>query len=387
MRVLDYRSPPIDKACGEGLMPDAVEALEALGVSLPVAGGGRPFVGIRWHQTKRGGASTAAIDGKFPGRPGIGLRRVLLHEALVRRADEVGVELCWGERATDCVLRDGSFVVSTSSGEELGGRGQVLVAADGLRSRLRTRSGLSKPPNRRSGRVGVRRHIEIEPWSDVVEVWWGDGIEAYVTPIADRSVGVAILFTPEKLRALRRAEPKGDGCAFGVLLRSFRELEERLSGAPVLSRDLGLGPLRQRVRAVVKRNLYLVGDASGYIDAITGEGMALAFEQAQVLATSLSQGRPALYARAHRRLGQRPRLITELVLLLSRHPGLRRRVFRVLASDESLFGRLLAVHVRSASLAKASATFGRLGWCLLARRPRWRLQQGRRQRDRVSRGL
>ena len=84
--VLDRRRPPLDKACGEGLMPDAVSRLAALGVEVA----GRPFRGIRYLD------GATAAEGTFPGPPGMGVRRTALHAALVRRAEEVGVALRWG---------------------------------------------------------------------------------------------------------------------------------------------------------------------------------------------------------------------------------------------------------------------------------------------------
>ena len=48
-------------------------------------------------------------------------------------------------------------------------------------------------PARGAVRYGLRRHYRVAPWSDLVEVHWADDAEAYVTPVAEDLVGVAVL--------------------------------------------------------------------------------------------------------------------------------------------------------------------------------------------------
>ena len=77
--VIDHAVPPIDKACGEGLMPDCIAALAQLGVCIP-AGAGVPFNGIQFL------GESSSVTADFPNGPGIGLRRVMLHQLLSSRA-------------------------------------------------------------------------------------------------------------------------------------------------------------------------------------------------------------------------------------------------------------------------------------------------------------
>ena len=316
--VLDLGTPPIDKACGEGLMPDGAEILRDLGVDLEAIEK-RPFRGVRYVDGDR------VAEGRFPDAPGLGIRRKVLHQALSRRAAEVGVELQWGRRVSG--LSDGGFVTD-------GGvfKGTWLVGADGRTSRVRKWAGLDGRRAKRR-RIGLRRHYEIEPWSDLVEVSWRDAYEAYVTPVGDRLVGVAML-------------SEGQSNDFDKLLAGFPELRERLCGAPVASTDRGAGPLEQRCRKVTSDNLALVGDAAGYLDAITGEGLALAFHQAGALVEALIDGDLALYRAAHRRIVRYPTAVTRLLLEVERRPVLRRRVMRSLANDPSLMSRFLALKMR-----------------------------------------
>lgn len=317
--LLEAARPPIDKACGEGLMPDGVELLLRLGVD--VAGvETRPFRGIRYVD----GELTA--DGAFPGEPGLGIRRTVLHRALVARAEDIGVDLRWGVRVDG--LSAGSF--ETESGPVAG---RWLVGADGRVSRVRRWAGLDGRPARRR-RVGLRRHYEIEPWSDLVEVYWANGCEAYVTPVGERLVGVAIL-------------TEGGRVVFDDDLGRFPALVRRLAGAPVASKDRGAGPLEQRSRRVVSGNLALVGDASGYLDAITGEGLALSFHHAFALVKALAAGNLVEYTRSHRRIGRYPTTITRLLLFVERRPRLRRRVMQSLVGDPALMSRFLKLKMQT----------------------------------------
>lgn len=316
--VLDASGPLIDKACGEGLMPDGVEALSFMGVDFEGVETGA-FGGIRYVD---GGV---VAEGRFPGAQGLGIRRTVLHDVLRRRALQVGVDLRWGCRVVG--LTEGGFV--TDDGPVMG---RWLIGADGRLSRVRKWAGLDgRRASRR--RVGLRRHYEIDPWADLVEVHWDDGCEAYVTPVGQRLVGVAVLW-------------EGKAMPFEVLLSRFPTLEERLAGAAVASTDRGAGPLEQRCRRVTQGSLALVGDAAGYLDPITGEGLALAFHEAGAVVEAILDGRLDAYRAAHRRIVRYPLAVTRLLLEVERRPGLRRRVMRSLASDATLMSRFLALKMR-----------------------------------------
>jgi menaquinone-9 beta-reductase len=363
VQVLDRRSAPIDKACGEGLMPDAVAILERLGVALPRH---QSIAGIRYIDDAH------RAEGTFPRRPGAGVRRVELHRALLDRARELEVNVRERVRVTGLHRGDedgrGVRWVLGSDGGPVAPR--WIIGADGLHSRLRHWSGLADGRRRNATRrFGIRRHFRVRPWTDFVEVYWSEAGEAYVTPVAADEVGVAILWTRPG-----RTEQSSDGSqprrcddgdatsaqSFGRLLRSFPVLADRIIDAEAVSPAMAAGPLRQRTRGVTTGNLALVGDAAGYVDAITGEGMALAFHQAVVLASSLAAGDLAPYPAAQLRHRRVPDLLTETTLAMSRHPGLRRRALIALAGVPELFDRILAVHSGDACLRTlASAPLAR----------------------------
>lgn len=277
--VVEPRATPVDKACGEGVMPSGVRALAALGLTAPQ---GHPLRGIRYL------AGPHSAEAVFGAGPGLGLRRTALHAALAARAAELGVKTV-ADRVRD-VRQD---VDSVSA---CGLRARWLVAADGLHSPVRRDLGLELP-DRRPRRYGQRRHYRVEPWSDFVEVYWSGAGEAYVTPVGDDLVGVAVLST------VRRG--------FDEHLAGFPALRARLEGRPAAGAVRGAGPLRRRVRRRVAGRVLLVGDAAGYVDALTGEGVALALASAEAAVRCLRAGRPEAYERRWRALSRRHRLLTE----------------------------------------------------------------------------
>ncbi len=290
--VVEPRATPVDKACGEGVMPGGVAALAAMGVTVP----GHPLRGIHYL----GGGREARAP--FHRATGQGVRRTLLHEALARRAAELGVKTITG-RVTE-VTQDGQGVRAA------GLEARWLVAADGLHSPLRRSLGLDLPA-RGVRRYGQRRHYRMAPWTDFVEVHWSGGGEAYVTPVGPDLVGVAIL------SSVRRG--------FEEHLRAFPALSERLRG-PAVTPVRGAGPLRQSVRARRSGRVLLVGDAAGYVDALTGEGISLAVRSAEILVRCLREDRPQDYDAAWLRLSRTHRLLTGALVQAARRPGTARLV-------------------------------------------------------------
>ncbi|MFJ7157338.1 NAD(P)/FAD-dependent oxidoreductase [Streptomyces sp. NPDC101118] len=308
--VAEPRGTPVDKACGEGLMPGAVRALDALGVAAP----GRPLRGIRYLDAAGGRCAEA----EFRAGPGLGVRRTLLHGALAARAAELGVTVV--PRRVRRVSQYDTHV------EADGTAARYLVAADGLHSPVRRSLGLEvRPAGRaRPARYGLRRHYAVEPWSDLVEVHWSAGREAYVTPVGPREVGIAVLTSEQ--------------CPYDAQLAAFPLLLSRLGGAgrtPVR----GAGPLRQEARARVAGRVLFVGDAAGYVDALTGEGLALALTAAGELVRCVREGRPAAYEGAWCRLSRSYRVLTRSLLWARDQPRLAPLIAPAAARFPGVFER------------------------------------------------
>lgn len=290
--VLEPRSGPVDKACGEGLMPTALLALNEL--IPPGALPGMPLRGIRYI-----GSDGRDVAAPFRHGEGRGVRRTTLHTALGAAVERAGIPVLpiratHVEQDTDRV-RVGDITA------------RYLVAADGLHSPIRRELGLARRTPR-PPRYGLRQHFDIEPWTDLVEVHWGARAEAYVTPVGPRQVGVALLSTQR--------------LPWGEQLQWFPRLLDRLP-QPGASRVRGAGPLRQRSVARRVGRVLLVGDAANYVDALTGEGLAVALAAARALAECLADDRPQDYEAAWRRESWRSQTMTEALLWAAGAPALR----------------------------------------------------------------
>lgn len=321
--LLERREGTLDKACGEGIMPAGVTALETLGVGVREAGGW-PFAGIRYID----GPYRAV--GRFPMAPGLGMRRTKLIAALQQRAQELGITRIEGCKVLH-LTQDANHVHVVTN--EATYRAQTLVAADGLHSPLRRQLGLgAAPASASTHRYGVRRHYACAPWSDCVDVHWADGAEAYITPVGDACVGVAFLWGPKST-------------SFEDLLQRFPAVAARLVGAQPLGPPRGAGPLAQSTRGQVAGRVVLVGDAAGYLDALTGEGLTLGFLSALALAPIVAQGRPLhAFAAAYGKLSAPYYREASALLALARRPRLRRWAMRLLCWAPRLMQAFVTAH-------------------------------------------
>jgi flavin-dependent dehydrogenase len=326
--VSDCSAPPIDKACGEGIMPDGLAAARALGLELE--GAGYRFRGIGFS----GGGRTVAAD--FPEGTGLGVRRTLLHEMMLDRAASLGVRFAWGKPIAGL--------------SEI--RARWIVGADGSQSAVR-RWGKLDACKRDSRRFGFRKHYRIAPWSEYMQIHWGEGCQLYITPVAEHEVCVVLISRDPHLR-------------LDAALPQFPEVVRRLEAADSASVERGAMTATRSLNAVVRGNLALVGDASGSVDAITGEGLCLLFQQSVALARAMEAGDLSLYQAEHRRIGRRPRLMADLMLLLDGRRDLRTRALGALSADPRLFSRMLAMHIGELSPFDFCSTGLALGYRMLA---------------------
>jgi menaquinone-9 beta-reductase len=328
--LADALTPPIDKACGEGIMPDSRRDLARLGVEIPSCSGAS-FNGIRFCDAH------SSVAANFPSGQGLGLRRTVLHRLLVDHAAAAGVRMAWN---TSVAANPGQAI--TLSGEPVSYR--YLVGADGQSSRVRTWAGLNGS-SLLTSRFGFRVHYRVAPWSPHVEVHWAARGQAYITPVADDQVCVSVMrsFTDTASGA---EQFQGNS---QEVIASIPELRENLRGAEIITRERGSITNTRRLRRVTNGNVALVGDASGSVDAVTGEGLALGFRQAQALADAIcpSQGREdlATYKRQHPAIMRLPQTMARILLLMDRWPQLRHRALHMLAGDPELFEAMLHVHI------------------------------------------
>jgi flavin-dependent dehydrogenase len=305
--VIEPRDPPIDKACGEGLMPGAIAALARLGVALA----GHPLRGIGYRSADK------QVDHRFENAAGLGVRRTVLHSALAERAAELGVRFVVAKVAA--LEQDADGVAAA------GIRARYLIGADGLHSTVRSLLGVERAPSK-GRRYGLRQHFRVEPWSDLVEVHWTPTVEAYVTPVGDGVVGVALLGR--------------QGIGYAGSLAAIPSLASRLDGATAASSLRGAGPFRQRtLRRRVGRAL-LVGDSSGYVDAITGEGIRVGLAQAEAAVACIAADDVAGYEQAWSHCTRDFRVLTAGLVAMAGSP-LRPAIVPLAAAMPGVFGAVV----------------------------------------------
>ena len=338
--LYDGQRPPIDKACGEGLMPEAVRLLQELGVALG-SDDGAPMTGISFHDA-HGRASAAFGEGA-----GLAVRRTRLQSRMAARAEEMGIEMHWGA----CVraVTDGGFA---SAGKAI--QAAFFVIADGLRSTLAEASGF-RERRCHSTRYASRQQFRCAPWSNCVQVYWGSHEQLYVTALGDDEVGVALL-TTKRGRRLSDALP------------DFPDVAKRIAGAARTSGMRGAVTKTRSLREVIRGNVAVLGDASGSVDAVTGEGLLNALQQAHALAEAIAAGKPESYAEAHRQISKGPQRMARLLLLLDRLPWLERAFVATMARRPESFAALLRVHLAEQT------------WLSFAKDEAATLMMGRRER-------
>ena len=329
-------------------MPTGVAYLERLGVK-PQRHIEHyfPFEGIRYFSPTGKTASAAFQEG-----PGWGIPRLELSRALLQRAKEIDcLEIRTEIQATPIGLDGGEEHqrLWVKTGEDRIGT-RLLVGADGLNSVVRRWAGLQGAKGVHE-RWGARQHFRIAPWSSEVEVHWNNGLEAYVTPCGENLVGVAFLWDRKRHPAL-----PGGHRLIPVLREAFPVLAGRLRNASVSDAALAVGPLQRNALRPVADGVLLIGDAGGYLDALTGEGISLALAQALALENTVipillhrkdvpSRYDLSVYEQAHRSIVRPYYQMTRFVLWLSRHPTVSEQAIRLLGRQPALFQSLLSANM------------------------------------------
>jgi flavin-dependent dehydrogenase len=282
----------------------------------------------------------ATAELQLSGTRGLGVRRTALVDAMLRRVAELGVVVA--ERTTvDAVAVDRAGGCVRLGTHDV--RARLVVAADGLHSRLRRLAGLATAPHPRR-RFALRQHYRIRPWTDLVEVHVDDCGEAVATPVADDCVNVNVVWEHGV-----EAAPTMD-----ELGARFPALARRLDCAPVVSTVHGAGPMAQRARRRTDERLVLIGDAAGFVDSIAADGLSVAFNSALVLGDRLpgiltagaTRASLAAYERAARRLFVGYWAVTNGLLWIARHPGVRRKLIRYLAAHRGVGDAMISGAMR-----------------------------------------
>jgi menaquinone-9 beta-reductase len=284
--VFEPREHPIDKACGEGLMPGCIPLLARLGIN-PA---GAPILGIEYHDARR------SVRHEFATGTGLGVRRTELSTALRDRAIALGADII--NEKIDRIDQGDGWVSANNK------KADWMLGSDGLHSTVAKLTGRAIAPPRSRRRFGQRRHFRSDSRPDAVNVYWGEFGELYVTPMPDDTVGVALL--------ARR------GVDFAAALAATPAIADTL-GEPV-NELRGAGPFRRKTRSRTAGRVLLVGDASGYVDAITGEGLRLGFDQARAAVAAIADDDPHRYENEWRAITRDFRSLTGGLALAATSP-------------------------------------------------------------------
>jgi flavin-dependent dehydrogenase len=327
--LLDRARFPRDKPCGEGLLPAGVSVLEEIGVSLrsfPTLGG------VSYRVPLAGSAKGDFVNGTR----GLGVRRLVFDQMLAAHAQATpNVEARFGCDASGLELRAGHAVLNTDAGH-IGCR--FVIGADGLHSRVAGWMGWARAP--RSRRFGLVGHLAAPRHGvDRVIVTLGRVAEVYSAPTGPDELLVAVLASKGGLRD--RDEPVREAYA-----RHVRSAHPELSVPGDVSVH-GAGPFWVRPSRVAAGRVFLLGDAAGFLDPLTGDGMSDALVAARKLASLISSGardHASDYRRWERGQWRRRLFVNRLALTLTGSSGFARRALRGLQRRPSTLNRLLEIN-------------------------------------------
>jgi menaquinone-9 beta-reductase len=302
-----------DKACGEGLMPGVTPLLEELGIDPP----GMDLVGVSYRQ------NATVVNHRFPDRPGRGVRRTTLVDALRERAAGLGVERR-RERVTSVKVLASTVSLGLASGETI--EAAYVVACDGLHSTVAKELGLIAATPRLGRRYGLRQHFATTPWSSFIEVYYAGSSELYITPVDENTVGVAVLGKK--------------GVNLMDTIHQVPEVQQHLEGVASASSLRGAGPFPHRVKKAQVGRVLLVGDAAGYVDAITGEGLRVGFAQAKEAVQAIASNQPASYPKRWRFVTREFRVLTRGLVVMASSP-LRGSIVPLAKALPGVFGMVV----------------------------------------------
>ncbi|MGH7904525.1 MAG: FAD-dependent monooxygenase [Candidatus Dormibacteraceae bacterium] len=329
--LIDRSRFPRDKPCGEGLMPSGVKVLMGLGIDLAEADF-PSLSGVRYRLPDGRQAQGAFRSGR-----GHGVRRIRFDALLAGAAASTPeVELHTGVTLDGIRTVRDAIVLSTSRGDL---RARAAVAADGIRStaaRLLGWEGVARPPHRHA----VLGHLDV-PGHGVHEivVTLLPGVEVYAAPSGRDELLVAVLGGRGSLRHRGATVAETFDHLVGLA-------HPELGGAPH-GRLRGAGPFRIRPPRVAEGRIFLLGDAAGFLDPLTGDAISAALTAAAALARLLDAGLEGAAPRYRRWIASQWRRrwwVSRLALSLTRSERRAGRALGGLAGRPSALEALLEVN-------------------------------------------
>ena len=334
--LIDRSSFPRRKPCGEALFPQGRAELADLDLAALLTGESADLRAVRFTLGKRSAEATIGRQGYGA----IGVSRLKLDSLLIDSAVRATVEVETGVHVRKLVSREQRFELEADGARV---EGKVIVAADGFRSGLRLQAGLSV--NSTARRYGISAHLlMVDAPPPRIDIYFEPGYEVYVTPLGGNLVNVAVLLDQSRVRELG-----------GRLREGFVSL---VTSAPfgaatfeLVDEPLAVGPFPASAKSMWRDNLVLAGDAAGFYDPVSGNGMSLALVSARHCASAIdayletgSTERLREYERRCRSMARNSTLFARLILALAARPKLGSHVLGNLARAPMTFTKLAAIN-------------------------------------------
>lgn len=352
--LLDKAAFPRPKICGEYLSPEAARVMDRLGVLKAVdAAGAQPLGGMRIVAP-----DGTVLDGAYPTAGpwrgyrdhALAIRREVFDRILLERARALPVDVRERHRVTGLIVEGGR--VRGVKGEDAGGapvelRSRLVVGADGRASVVAHALGLVRPHRLR--RLALIRHVSgIEGLGDRGEIYVDPPDYCILNPVAPGIVNLGLVVP------LAHARPYSSRLEtfMQARLRQLRHVPARLAGMKAEGPVMAMGPLAYRVGEPRVGGVLLAGDAAGFYDPFTGEGLYTALRSAELLADvahpalttgDVSAGALAPYARARRAAFTDKARMTQVLQLIIAHRFLANTAARFLQRRPALLATLMGI--------------------------------------------
>jgi flavin-dependent dehydrogenase len=329
--LLDRAAFPRDKACGEYTSPETEQVLKRLGVLEPVLQAGARRLPAMKVISPSGRIFTMqySSQGNSDDAHVLATPRRILDAILVDYARRSGACVREREKVEGVVLQEGAaagVALKSRSGETVEVPARLVIGADGVHSTVVRSLGLAAPlrwPQNLGMVAHYRGYSGLDAWG---EMHVSNRGYAGLAPLSGGTVNVGLVMP----MAAKRTDGGGSAAErFETFANSFPGVRERLAGAERVSQVRGVGPIGARVRRAHGPGYLLVGDAAGFFDPFTGEGVYKALRgaelAAEVASEALSKGDLSAralsrYARLRRRHFAAKEMVCRLVQLFVATP-------------------------------------------------------------------
>jgi menaquinone-9 beta-reductase len=283
VRIVDRAVFPRDKLCGDTVNPGTLATLRRLGLATAIDSCGLPVEGMRLT-----GANGVVVEGRYPhGQIGRALLRRHFDWMLLQDALGAGAQFESGVAVRQALVEDGRVtgVRARGRGWECDLAARVTIAADGRRSTVAFGLGLARHPAR-PRRWAIGAYVDSAGPSThssaLGEMHIRPGRYIGIAPVPGGLTNVCLV---KSWRPGDRALGNPRDALLGELARDSL-LRDRFAGARMVAPPAVLGPLAVDVGPWAIDGLLLAGDAAGFVDPMTGDGLCFAIRGAELVAAS-----------------------------------------------------------------------------------------------------